>query len=215
MLISYIAEMRIHVSWYADVSMGHITGDLNTSNHYFTSCSLSVCLFRSHFTVKLSPQWQWKGFCVQSNVSLQTDLPSECLPTDQHTKPFSPHCIIRCHMKYLLSVKGFLLSVKGFWHVAHLYDLSSVWLLKWRLIVLWVIKCLLYTELRWGRSLVCIVEWLVKVPFCMQCTPHVWQRCNCSPVCVLTWLSKLWHVVKAFPHTQHMCIPCVQLTMVI
>jgi hypothetical protein len=39
----------------------------------------------------------------QSHMSLQTDLPSECLPTDQHTKPFSPHCIIRCHIKYSAS----------------------------------------------------------------------------------------------------------------
>ena len=31
---------------------------------------------------------------VQSNVSLQTDLPTECLPTYQHTKTFSPHCIM-------------------------------------------------------------------------------------------------------------------------
>jgi hypothetical protein len=90
---------------HADVSMGHITGDLNTTNYYFTSWSLSKCLFRSHFRAKLSPQWQWKSFCVQSYVSLQTDLPTECLPTDQHTKPFSPHCIITCHIKYPLSVR--------------------------------------------------------------------------------------------------------------
>ena len=42
---------------------------------------------------------------VQSNVSLKADLPRECLAPDKHTKPFSPHCIIRCQVKYDLTVK--------------------------------------------------------------------------------------------------------------
>jgi hypothetical protein len=101
----------------ADVSTGHITENMNTTSYYFTSCSLSVFLFRSRFRAKLSPQWQLKCFCVQSNVSLQTNLPTECLPTDQHTKPFSPHCITRCHIKYPL-------SAKGFWSIVHIYMVS-------------------------------------------------------------------------------------------
>jgi len=36
---------------YADVSTGHITGDLNTTNYYFTACSLS-----SLWWVNLEPQ---------------------------------------------------------------------------------------------------------------------------------------------------------------
>jgi hypothetical protein len=60
---------------------------------------------------------------VQSHVSLQSDLPSECLPTDQHTKPFSPHCIIKCHIKYRL-------SLKEFWNVAHVYRISTVWIIN-------------------------------------------------------------------------------------
>ena len=92
---------------------------------------------------------------VQSNVSLQTDLPSECLPTDQHTKHFLPQCIIRWHIKYPL-------RVKGFWHVARVYGLSPVWILKLRLSAFWEIKRLLHIEHWWGWSLACILECLVK-----------------------------------------------------
>ena len=55
--------------------------DLNTSNYYFTSCSLSAGLFRSRFRKKLPPQWQWKCF--------------------------SPHCSLMCPFKLTCSVNAF------------------------------------------------------------------------------------------------------------
>jgi hypothetical protein len=62
---------------------------------------------------------------VQSHMSFQTDLPSECLPQAEHTRPFLPHCIIWCHIKYPL-------SVKGCWHFAHVYGLSTAWIINCR-----------------------------------------------------------------------------------
>jgi len=63
-----LLRWQIHVSW-GDAIRGHILEVMNTSNYYFTSCSLWVCLFRSRFRAKLSAQWQWKSFCVQCAVS--------------------------------------------------------------------------------------------------------------------------------------------------
>jgi hypothetical protein len=119
-------------------------------------------------------------------------------PQTEYTKPFSPDCTIRCHITYPLSVKSFL-------NVAHVCSFSAVWILKWSLMALWLIKLLLHTEHWWGRSLACILECLTKAPFCVKCTPHVWHKCGFCPVCVLTWLSIFGRVVKTFPLTEHMC----------
>jgi len=72
------------------VSMGHITGDLNTSNYCFTACSPSVCLFRSYFRAKLSPQWQWKSFSPVCSLTCLFKLicPVNTFPQANTQSPF-------------------------------------------------------------------------------------------------------------------------------
>jgi hypothetical protein len=66
-------------------------------------------------------------------------------------------------------------KVPSFSENSDMLHMCTVWILKWRLSVLWVIKRLLHTEQWWGRSLVCILECSVKVPFCVRCT-HMYGR---------------------------------------
>jgi hypothetical protein len=49
--------------------------------------------------------------------------PVNAFPQTEHTKHFSPDCTITWHKKYPL-------SVKGSWHVAHVYRNSTVWILN-------------------------------------------------------------------------------------
>jgi hypothetical protein len=77
---------------------GHMPEDVNTSDRYFTSCSLSVHFFRSRFRVKLSPQWQWEVFSPAWILTFKLICPVNAVPHTQHTNPFLPECIIRCHI---------------------------------------------------------------------------------------------------------------------
>ena len=151
-----LAESTIHVSW-CDAVRSHIPQDLNTSNYYFTSYSLSVCFFRSDFRLKLLPQWQWKSF---SPLCCLTCLFKLIFPVNafQHNNTQS-HFTTMCH-KVTHKVPS---VVERFWHVARVYSLSPVWILKLRLSAFWVIKRLLHIEHWWGWSFACILECLVKL----------------------------------------------------
>jgi len=142
---------------------------------------------------------------VQSDVSLHTDLPSECLPTDRTHKAL--FTTLYHNMSHKVPSDS-----ERFWHVAPVYSLSPVCIIKFRLIALWVIKNLLHIEHRWGRSLACILEWLVKAPFCVKCTTHVWHKYSSLqyvfshhyPNLDLLWRPPYIQSTRAYP-------PCVTL----
>jgi hypothetical protein len=74
-----------------DAVTGHMPAAMNNSDYHFTSCSLSVIIFRWHFKVKLSPQWQWKGFSLVWSVTCLFKLICwvNAFPhTHTHTEPF-------------------------------------------------------------------------------------------------------------------------------
>ena len=74
----------------AVVSTGHFTEVFSTSNYCFTSCSPSVCLFRSRFRVKHSKQWQWKAFSPVCSLTCLFKLicPVNAFPQTNTQSPF-------------------------------------------------------------------------------------------------------------------------------
>jgi len=114
----------------------------------FTSVGMCCCVNRSH--PKTLEYFKSLFYCMQSfSMSFQIMFQSETVTTmtverflcavysltcpfkltcplnviPQNNTPFSPHCIIICHTKYPL-------SVKGFWHVAHVYRIWPVWIIN-------------------------------------------------------------------------------------
>ena len=116
----------------------------------FTSVGVCCCVNRSHPTSLLyhkSLSYIMQSFSKSFQITFHSETltkmtlerflcavcsltclfklicPLNAFPQTKHTKPFSPHCIIRSHIKYPL-------SVKDFWNVTHVYGFSPVWILN-------------------------------------------------------------------------------------
>jgi hypothetical protein len=176
----------------------YISKDFNTSNHHFTSCSLSVSDQISKPNSHHNDGGKFSHI-VQYHVSLQTDLPSLCLPTDQTHKSLFTTLYHKTSHK-LLSVSDrlltcctcvrFVTNVNARMRVK--YTLSDQTFVRHFTLVGMIIG--MYPR-----------TFSSKAPVLVKCTPNVWHGHGFSAVCVLTLISEFGHIIKTFPHTDHMC----------
>jgi len=143
---------------------------------------------------------------VQSHMSLQTDLPNECIPTDRTHKAL----FTTLYHKTLHKLPS---ESERFWHIAHVYGLSAVCIIKLSLIALWVIKPSFHIAHSWWWSLACTLEWSVKAL-------SVWsaQRMYGTNMVSLQYLfschySNLDLLWRLPTYREHVFIPCVLLSV--
>jgi len=143
---------------------------------------------------------------VQSHMSLQTDLPSERIPSDRTHKALSTTLYHKVSHKVPSDSERLR-------HIAHVYILSPVCIIKLSLIALWVVKPSLHIALRWGWTLACTLEWSVKAL-------SVWsaQRMYGTIMVSLQYVFSchypnsdlLWRLPT---YRVHVLIPCVLLSV--
>jgi len=131
---------------------------------------------------------------VQSHMSLQTDLPSECLPTDRINKALSTTLYHKVSHKVPSDSERFLMycTYLGF-------DTSVYHKIKLNCTLSDKPFVTLCTQLKMNfRMYPRMVSW---GPFCVKCTMHVLHKYGFLSICVLTSLSKFGFIIKT-PHIQ-------------
>ena len=94
--VSSVAEVRIEVCWYVLMCQWVTSQETWIPQITILLHAVFQYVFQFTFQNEILTTMTVEMFLttVQPHMSLQADLSSKCLPTDKHTKHFSPHCTI-------------------------------------------------------------------------------------------------------------------------